>query len=366
MSTEVTQVSTKIGEGEKTKNRNNIPVNKKKGSNRQTSVPLNNKNNSKNSKNTPLEVGTRLFNLSKIKKQEKSPLKDEIKKPFKEESARTKYKVETMINRFKAHQELTNRKIEDLKRRLEEEELKTLRNKPEINRSRSAKYNEGFLQRQENYRNSSQQKRNQLAEEENKRRTEECGLNLQSKNRKISKGELESKINVMLNWEVDRQEKLRLKQNESYFQQIEDCTFTPRINDHSKIIAQAQNELFGTLDVSERLYQQNNYTTLKKNREIIDVNNYVNLVTKTGENTSISNNNKTRNETNISNISNIKNQPIGENLSKSYDSIEKRLSYSTHNNNQPILTVSGKLFDKLSKKEEKIIEALIRRRIENQ
>lgn len=148
-------------------------------------------------------------------------------------------KFNDLYERLTNHKSKIYDKVEIMKKKLEEEELKQLKNTPNINKSSKyyEKESEDFLKRVEIYKFVSKAKRIDLIEKDQKKLEEEL-----NKNPKLKKKMKLDQIQKIIDNKLES-DKLKKKEKEIKIQQMKknfeesklaECTFAPEISENSK------------------------------------------------------------------------------------------------------------------------------------
>ena len=81
----------------------------------------------------------------------------------------------------------------------------------------------------------------------------------------------EQKVNDMINWEKSRVEKITQKQIEDSKKEFKECTFKPKINKHSAMMASNKTAFMDSPNAIERLYNKDLQKRKKKNELLKDI-----------------------------------------------------------------------------------------------
>lgn len=247
-------------------NENEISPSKSKDKTKNKVRSIDTKFNQKQEKNTDPKsnVFNRLYIEATRKKMmlAKEKQEQEMKQVKEKEKPKKNVNINGMLNRFKDFQAEKNNKLQELKRKCQEQETSNCKAIPDINEHSKKIYTntEDFFQRLEKYKETSDQKKKDLAEkEENKKLEEEKKIleEMNKNNKKVDKQALNDKINTMMEWENNRKNKINTLKEQETKKQIEKCTFKPELNKKSVKMASQKKELLGQQEsTAERLYKQ--------------------------------------------------------------------------------------------------------------
>jgi hypothetical protein len=294
--------------------------------------------NTKSSKILPSTPISRNLNHSVIipnTKEEKSPSKSLLETSTilnkSTNNLKQNISVASMLTRFKEKDELILRKKEELKRRIEEQQLSILKFTPDITRTSFKLENEDFFKRMEIKSKESENKKRILLEREMQKKIEEAKLNPKL-NKKINEKVIQGKINSMIKWDLERKEKIKLKQEEEEKNKTRGCTFKPVINKNSKKL------LKNRVGVDNSLLEKSNNKTfiVEKKNLIKDFSAF------------------TSTDTTVKEIS----------VQCHGNDMKRNLSNFTQINAAGInLSLDPKILEKVSEKESKIMEELLKKRV---
>jgi hypothetical protein len=266
-----------------------------------------------------------------------------------------------MVDRFKQKQDTTQKKILDMKQKLDQEELSTIQAIPNIKKVNFKLENVNFYNRMEIKKTETDTKKRNLIEKELQRRMEESKIN-PNLNKKLNGRIVKEKINSIYQWDDKRKEKLKNRQSMEDARITEGCTFRPAINLNSKKIAEAQIEVLGSKNrsVSQRLFK-NEYLKTKNLLTLYD-----NMKPYAPELISMPTQNDYRElERNL-----MKHNPEYLESLNSRDETDLNMRY-THIANTPTtintaeigINLNPKILESISVKESKIIEELLKQRM---
>lgn len=197
---------------------------------------------------------------------------------------------------------------------------------------------EDFFKRMEIKSKESENKKRILIEKETQKKIEEAKLNPRL-NKKINEKVIQGKINSMIKWDLARKEKIRLKQEEEEKNKTLGCTFKPKINKNSKILAHNRNRS-SSIAADNSLIEKSNNKTFVDHRKKIN------------EFSACTSTDTTMKEMSV-NVSGYQANDMKRNLS----------NFTQINAAGINLSLNPKILEKISDKESKIMEELIKKRI---
>lgn len=144
-----------------------------------------------------------------------------------------------LYERLTKHKTKIRGKVENMKKKFEDEELKQLKNTPNINKSSKyyEKDSEDFLKRVEIYKFVSKAKRIELVEKDEKKLEEELNKNPKLK-KKMKLDEIQKIIDEKLKSDklkkLEKEQKMQQMKRNYEESKLAECTFVPEISENSK------------------------------------------------------------------------------------------------------------------------------------